>query len=290
MITPVYGTIICITPSYSILRQKFVQAQAPPTPKGVQIHEYQHLMGAACLVRSVHAQQEIKIHSIWLKVSNFIYCLVFLVLTLVFLTGKQKDNQREELREVPNNNDTLDMLCPSDTSYASDTSNTPVKLCSEYGDKPKTRKAFFTMNFGNLHDGGQDVGLGHMIEYDKEWSRHIPFTNDSEFAWSSYERLPRPDYAEGIDQTILEDNIAKSYPTIIVNDAMALPNFIVEYKHKLSWDACTQNQHNGAIATRAWQEFVEQIWKGPDLQRSSSEVAQVCSVEFNGDTMAANIH
>ena len=59
---------------------------------------------------------------------------------------------------------------------------------------------------------------------------------------------------------------------------------------KSSRHAYDQNQHNGAITARAWQDFVERFYKDLYLQRSFSEVAQVCSIVFDGDTLAANVH
>ena len=108
-------------------------------------------------------------------------------------------------------------------------------------EKPETKEKLFNLVFGTSRKEGVDTKSGHMAKYDKEGSRYEPFTSGGYFPddWPRrlYEQKPRPDYAEGINQTVIGETVLKSHLSIAVNETMALPNFFVEFKLEFSFGA-----------------------------------------------------
>ena len=158
--------------------------------------------------------------------------------------------------------------------------------------KPETKEKLFDLVFGTSHEECVNTKSENIMTYDMEWSSYEPFRDDlhPNILWNLHEQKPRPDYAEGIRQIALDETILNSHPLIVVTKTMALPNFFVEFKLESTFDAHAQNRHNGAIATRAWMDLIEHICRIPTLEEDPLEVTQAGSVEFNGDTLTANIH
>ena len=153
--------------------------------------------------------------------------------------------------------------------------------------------------FEPINEGETDIGLfrpfmdiswplksGHLGRVQKQWSNCVSFIKSS--TGKSYMPRPNPDYTEGIQQKMIEDKVREMHPLILVDESMALPNFIAELKHHESmFHAHAQNRHYSAAAAQAWHKYYEGYTKRPE---ESLDIATVGSMEFNGDILVGNIH